>query len=169
MRINPELYKPKVKGESDKFSWNLYWFIEKHRNVRIMFNTKDRINGKHLVFNPKDSLPGWQVFIFIGDHEYTGRPLYGVMDGTRNSLGDYCLFQNQIIDITEWFFKEYLRIGRCIFDRGHKTYWQGGSSRYTQINKSSRKCNWCGKHFHRVIQKETKVIRHETWVMEEKI
>lgn len=134
-----------------------------------MFNTKDRINGEHLVFKPWKSLPGWQMYVFTGDKEYIGMSIHGIMDGTRNSLGDYCLYQDQLIDITEWFFKEYLKIGRCIFDREHKGWWQGGDTRFTVINKSSRRCNWCGKHFHREIQKEIKVIRHETWVMEERI
>lgn len=76
---------------------------------------------------------------------------------------DFSLNPNHLVDITEWFWNEYVKSGRCIFDREHNGWWQGDQERYTQINKNSRKCKWCNQYQKRSIRKVVSIKREEVW------
>ena len=49
--IDAEKFRPKKRGESDKFSWNIYRFIKKHPGIRVLHYT----SPNELVYCPYDS------------------------------------------------------------------------------------------------------------------
>lgn len=159
--------KPVKRGESDKYSWNLYRYLKEHRNVRICWYSKSIINGTAIPFESTKSLLSTQTVVLIGESGSSGNRIANILgNGESGKIVSYSLGlwqQDKFVDITEWFFREYLRIGRCIFDREHNGLWLGSEGRFTQINRNSRKCNWCGQHQRRRIEKVVKMERRVKW------
>lgn len=59
------------------------------------------------------------------------------------------------VDITEWFWREYGRIGLCLLsDASHDL---------VRINKRARKCRRCSKHFRREVVTHRIIRRREIW------
>ena len=98
-----------------------------------------------------------------------GNKRYGYMldsifhKGTRSEMFALLYRDEELTDITDWFFKNYQRFGRCMFDLDHIGWWSGGENRYTKINNHSKRCNWCGVYLEREIIKEIKINKRETW------
>lgn len=171
--MNIENIRPKVKNESDKYSWHLYKFLnritKKNKHIkdqlRIYWNHHSRWDGEYLPFN-KELSNGLQVII----DPYGGRSC-GYFMNTVLLKGNCELFslsswrKEDLLDITDWFFDTYEQIGRCIFDPDHNGWLQGADKRYTYVN-NTRKCNWCGEWHHREIKKITTIKRKELWIKE---
>ncbi len=175
--IDLKSIKPKVRGQSDKYSWNLYRFLEKnYKNTSFRFyhivDQDDYVNGetihKKVPFNINDVST---YYIWVGKESVDGLWLYGNRLNSIISVGKerFTEFANpwlrskEYVDITNEFLKAYLKIGRCLFTK-HSYVWTAGSeSRYTYINKSSRRCNWCGKYQTRRIKKIQTIERKEVW------
>lgn len=149
--MNLSRIKPKNKGVSDKYSWNLYKFLNKmlkvekfatEDTVRFYWNTYSRWDGEHLPFNGHIDF-GRQGIISTTDNKNTGYLLDAVLREGRSELYAIPLAWQNTIDITDWFFDTYEKIGRCIFDSDHNGWMQHTDARYTYVN-NTRKCNWCG-------------------------
>lgn len=180
MKFEARKVKPKSIGVSDKYSWNLYRVFkmleeegQKHPSMdyKILYYEKSQLDGAIVKFDPNGSLHAGQCFItkvYPQNQGTASRRLGEIMGSLPNSpidfyCYDYSLDPDHLIDITEWFWREYTKSGRCVFDREHKSLWQGDESRYTQINRNSRKCNWCGQHQKRSIEKVINITRKEVW------
>ncbi len=173
--------KPQIKGQSDKYSWNLYRLfrmaerdIKKYGDLiqyRILLDTRSHLDGGYEPFDPNQSVkPGQCYFakIYPDNQGWVGRKLLEVMG--MAPYGEIKLYAYSIqeehgryIDITEWFWEEYRKSGRCIFDREHDGWWMGDETRFTAINRNSRKCNWCGQHHKRTVEKEVTIKRIARW------
>lgn len=174
MKVNPEEVRPKKRGESDKYSWNLYRYLRDNnkRDIRFCYHTENPVDSKEqdLPLDFNKSFGTMQIFVLFGD----GKGGFGtsgirVSDAmhkgqtARLETFSFCLWdKSKFVDITEQFWNLYRQIGRCVFDRNHHGWWQG-EGRFTQINKNSRKCNWCGKHQRRQIKKYVNIERREVW------
>lgn len=166
MFIDPKLVKPKIKGESDKYSWNLYRWLYKYRkyaDYKVYYIADEEFDRNNLKLSK----------IIIGkkhsDREITGNLLSNIINKGSCSEDSYCFLKSigwntdKAIDITELFKKEYIRIGRC-FIFGHTDIWlRGDKDKFTIINKHSRRCNWCGKYENRYIETEKTIKRKEVW------
>jgi hypothetical protein len=167
--------KPKVKGESDKYSWNLYNFLnslfKKRENgkyykkqLEICWLHHSRFDGKWLDFNP-DKLNIMQLIIVPLGVE-NGRSFYSLSSILREGKAvEFAIpwKKEGLTNITEWFFDTYEKDGRCIFDRNHNSWLLGSDNRFTYVN-NTRKCNWCGEWYKKEIVKEVKIKRREIWV-----
>ncbi len=164
--------KPAIKGESDKYSWYLYRFLEKQvkqrdigkyvpKQIKVYWLNKSRWDGRLLSFDD-ENVDINQVFIspFGGKSGYS---LSTIM--TKGKATQYYLpwSDEDLVDITNWFFSTYQKDGRCMFDRSHNGWFQGDKERFTFIN-NTRRCNWCGKWHTKEIHKEVKIERREVWV-----
>ncbi|MBT2759933.1 hypothetical protein [Paenibacillus sp. ISL-20] len=162
--------KPKVKGESNKYSWNLYKFLSKivkkneyiDSQLRIYWNHHSRWDGEHLPFNT-DLSNGMQIIIDPYGNKSSGYFMNTVLRKGNCELYSLCVWKKEdLLDITDWFFDEYEKIGRCIFDPDHNGWMLGTDGRYTYVN-NTRKCNWCGQWHHREIVKKVKIERISVW------
>jgi len=177
MNIDLSVIKPLVKGESDKFSWNLYRVLkqamkEKKKfpilDYRIFYYDKSDIDGSIVALNKTQSLPPWHCYfakIYPMNQGWAGAKLSDIMRPGKNEFYAYgvTLKAEHLTDITDWFLREYVKLGRCIFDREHNGWWQGDDKRFTNINKHSRRCNWCGEWQRREIGKAVTIKRVEAW------
>lgn len=167
--------KPEVKGQSDKYSWNLYKFLHKlcsnkdegkyiKNQLEIHWLHHSRWDGEYLDFD-QEKLNLSQVLILPLGLE-NGRSFYSmssVMTQGRAERFHLPWKKEELTDITEWFFSTYERDGRCIFDREHNGWMLGSDGRFTYVN-NTRKCNWCGQWQHKEIHKEVKIKRKEVWI-----
>lgn len=181
MIITPEFLqsiRPKKSHRSDKYSWNIYRYLKKYINfdIHICWYKEKKSLGTYEGFDKKSSLRGMQIFIILGGLDkgnLCGTRIYDLQHkGNHSELVtfSFCLFDpKSFTDITEWFFLKYQRIGRCIFDRTHSGWWADSEERFTQINRKSRRCNWCGEHQRRSIIKAVTIKRSEQWGWEEEI
>lgn len=165
-------YKPKVKNESDKYSWNLYRFLNKQvrqrdigkyvkKQIKIYWLTHSRWDGRYLEFEP-DNLRLDQLLI----SPFGGRVGYSLSEILAKGYGTEWSFpwkDDELIDITDWFFSTYERDGRCIFDRGHNGWMLGTDKRFTYVN-NTRKCNCCGQWHEKEIRKVQTIERKVYWV-----
>jgi hypothetical protein len=137
--IEPESIKPKVKGWSDFFSWNLYrWVKNNPEYVHVFQSTwnpvydKDRPDFKWLMIGMIDQ-----------DDEscFLGRHLPNVCcEGKPQESFAYCCHVHDVKnwkDITDEFWKRYMEIGVCAIhgDFAHKWIESG----------RERMCEYCGK------------------------
>lgn len=164
--FNVKQIKPEVKGESDKYSWNLYSWMNKYKNYESLkvyytdneFDLEDFDNYKVLI--------GCKI---QNTNDILGNRLTEIIRNGIKKTDCYCFcafggFDTKtFIDITDIFWKNYIQKGRC-FLFGHDDVWLlGDKNRYTYVGKSSRRCNWCGRWEHREILKETIIKRKEIW------
>jgi hypothetical protein len=167
--------KPKVKGKSDKYSWNLYRFLEKQvkqrdigkyvlNQIKVYWIARDWWDGSYLEFDPLKIAYNNQVVISPFGGKLSGYFLSHILRDGKNECYSLCVYRDdQLIDITDWFFKEYKKDGRCIFDRNHDRWLASTEGRYTYVN-NTRKCNWCGQWHKKEIHKVVKIKREEVWI-----
>lgn len=67
-----------------------------------------------------------------------------------------------VIEITDQFWREYERDGRCAFDRAHSVPFTDSGNRYTVVG-TSRRCNWCGAWHESHIEKRVQIERVQVW------
>jgi hypothetical protein len=170
-----KLIKPKVKGESDKYSWNLFKFLNKlhsdknygnyYKNqLEILWLHHSRWDGSYLEFNEDKLNIGQLIIMPLG--KANGRSFFSMQSVLAKGRAEEFALpwrEDELTNITDWFFTTYIRDGRCIFDRGHQSWLQGTENRFTFIN-NTRRCNWCGKWHNKEIQKVVSIKRKEVWV-----
>lgn len=172
--MNLKAIKPTTKGKSDKYSWYLYNFLEKQlkqkdigkyvpKQLKVYWLNKSRWNGE-LISIDSNQADMMQIII----SPFGGKTGYFLSEILRTGKeNQYYLpwSDEDLNDITEWFFSNYEKDGRCIFDRTHSRWLRGdnGQERYTYIN-NTRRCNWCGQWHTKEIHKEVKIERTEVWV-----
>ena len=173
-------FKPKRSGQSDKYSWQLFIFLLKNRNrfdglPKVYYcQTQNKYMPGEEVFNTFEEVPFDKNdfnprYIYIGckrEGWYSAGRLSSILGCSAEKYTVWAInwLENMtVIDITDWFWPEYLKVGRCIWDRSHDGWLADDDERFTQINRNSRRCNWCGKHLHRKIEKRVKLERKEIW------
>ena len=185
MSMNIKQIKPRLKGKSDKYSWQLYQYMVKNRIGKlptVIFANKLSKDSERAEFYPADirrnniwiatNIESCQVE--SNGKKGTARWIHGNGLGTilSDSREKYTTFANPWIqeyeDITDWFWSEYIKYGRCLLDPEHIGWWQGDDNRFTYINKNSRRCNWCGRWQYRTIKKTVTIKRSDSWVLNTK-
>lgn len=186
--MNIKEIKPKG-NESDKYSIQLYRFMKKNypNGCSVSYISTQTKYNKDYTESFEEDVPFDKNIINMGDlwigktfkREYDSDDMKGAIDWMYgNSLGTilsgskekYTVFANPwnnkktVIDITDWFWNEYIRIGRCIWDSNHSGWLAKDDNRFTYVGKNSRRCNWCGKWHHREIKKKVRIERKEIWV-----
>ncbi|MET3658469.1 hypothetical protein [Sporosarcina psychrophila] len=133
-------------------------------NIRIYFITWSKWDGSHSGFDENIPLGIGQIAISPRWGRTAGFFLDSIMGGrgaTEFSLSVY--HDEELVDITEWFFERYERMGRCIFwGHGTRTWLVGDKKRYTVIN-NTRRCDWCGTWQKREVVTKKTIERIETW------
>lgn len=187
--MNIKSIKPKQRGISDKFSWQLYYYIKKHHknaksllDIKVYYNLSEKVYDenyenyeiKHNEFDKNNLI---RSNIHIGDMRkekyeegyltwYYGNKLNGIIGTSKEKYTKFAnpwWSKNKVIDITEWFWSEYLKLGRCLFTPHDSWYKDYNNTRWTYINKNSRRCNWCGQYQRRFIETEKITMRNEVW------
>lgn len=163
--------KPKVEEQSDKYSWNFYKFLKKQfkvkqaqQNIKVYFIARSKWDGTRIDFIKEEPLRYLQVAISPRWGRSSGYFLDNIIQGSRNTEFSLNVYrEDELIDITDWFFKEYERRGRCIFhEHGNIGWVLGKESRYTVIN-NTRRCNWCGHWQQKEIETVKTIERREKW------
>lgn len=164
-----EKYRPAVKGQADKYSWKLYQRMLKRGLERVYISSRDNVFGEQCEppslekLAAGDSSQARRLMIgerydFDGQAYFAGRQLRSALHTVgRNSELSYGPGNNveHWLDVTDWFWPEYERIGRCLFDN-YAHMW-------LTINKNARKCAYCGAHQRRSVETYRKIIRKEIW------
>lgn len=173
--MNLKLIKPKEKSKSDKYSWNLYRFLEKQvkqreigkyvqKQIKVYWLHRSWWDSSHLEFNPNNINSLNQVIISPFGDKGSGYFLSQVLrDGKKECYSLRVYHPDELLDITDWFFSTYEKDGRCIFDRKHNGWMQGTDNRFTYVN-NTRKCNWCGQWHKKEIKKVVKIERKVQWI-----
>jgi hypothetical protein len=157
--------RPAINGQSDKFSWRLYQRALKRGRERVYISAWNQITG---AIQP--NLEGLKA----GDRQQIGSLMIGgaieggwfhgkrLLEVTRPgaSLQDFAYGPNfetaNWLDVTDWFWREYLVRGRCIIHGESVHEW-------VAINANARKCAYCGHHQRRTVRTVRKVERVERW------
>lgn len=162
--------KPKNVRESDKYSSQIYKYLKDNPNLyTVMYdrNVYDSDSGCYIRkdFDVKDL----EICnIFFGKKDYNlsrciiGKNMRALVGCSRDKYATYAYTlksECDIVDITEEFYKAYIRIGRCLYT-SHNTYTKNDDKRFKTINERSRFCIWCGKRQ----VKENFIITEERWV-----
>jgi hypothetical protein len=157
--------KPAERSKSDKFSWRLYLRAAKKGRERIYVSAWDGIYGRP--FSPTlDGVKSGEKLhlrlLYIGqmhDGHFLGQPLREVCR-TGKGHCDYsyggAFNTANWLDVTDWFWSEYLERGRCIV-------WPDGTHEWAMINRNARKCKHCGKHEHRTVVTQKVIKRIDSW------
>ena len=178
--------KPKNLKISDKYSANLYKYLNKTKHYHVYVNLNEgsfeEPKMKELDWN---NLHKYNIYIGseIMEDTYTSndgkksvdfgqviaKNLRSILCGRKlYQDGCYCAFGKTYVkrdfkEITDEFWKRYKEIGRCLFINHNETFIAGKENRYTYLNDRTRICNWCGKKQHKHIERETKIIEHVRW------
>ena len=144
MIINAEDFKPKEKGKSDFYSWNLYRWLRKNKGKEcLIFET------------PREYIPlviGWKdphgnvIGFRLNELCSTG--------SNRKFPQQFCYGDQGWPDVTEEFYKEYDRIGVCAIHENAAHDW------VYSVCGNLRSCKHCKKQESRVL----KMIEQAYWV-----
>ncbi len=156
------LIKPKVKNESDKYSWNLYKYLLKHKNTKVYYSKINSFTDDEHTYD-KSSLVKMDTLIGVESEDgLIGARLIDILRKIPSMDFWYGNVKNNHVEITEDFFNDYIEIGRCLFDQSHDGLLRNADNRFTYINEDERKCNWCGIEQHKEIEEEIKHVTH--WI-----
>lgn len=148
--------------ESDKYSYLLYEFLRKNKDMRVLKVYSEVGRSYQIYFaeriylNPKlTSFPNFVGFA----------SLFDIITGTRKSKINLCYMLDGFDlaeDITNEFYEKYAKVGRCYWvdHDGHLDYSNKGKYIHT---KTGRKCTWCGKWFTKKIKKVVTIERNVVW------
>lgn len=157
-----ESIRPAVKGKSDKYSWRLYQRTKKNGRERVYLMAWNGLIGYQAPdpscleqgFVPASKIALGQVqdgFFHGGRLQTICTPGESLMDWAYSPAHHVA----EWIDITDWFWSNYLRHGRCLFFIG--------VHRWTAMNRNTRKCEHCGKHERRSVVTRREIKRVEVW------
>lgn len=151
--ISHKEIKPKHRGKSDFFSWQLYkWIRSKPYHNQVWLGTWNSIEG---VNKRHQSL----YIGFMDNFWFHGRQIrnlcrYG-QDLQSYAYGPGHDTQNWECITDEWWSK-YMREGVCAIHGDLVHSW-------IKINSHARKCAYCGKHEHREVYTQRHYVRKELW------
>lgn len=143
-----EEYKPKEKGKSDFYSWNLYRWLRKQSKL-------PEWRQKTRIYKSEDGT------VFIGaryDNVHdgvTGTRLRHLCSGSgvgRFPEVGLWVGSGQWQDITDEFYAEYERVGVCAI--------HGDLAHEFTVFGNARQCDYCGK----VERKVVRMIEQVEWV-----
>lgn len=135
--INPNKIKPKVKGKSDFFSWQLYRYARQHKgDFKVFLGDWNSFSGHE--DNPKT------IYVSsyndeIGIHAKPIKNLCRIDATLREMCYTHAHNIGEWQDITDEWLEEYLKKGVChIHDEGvvHKWVYDGDDK---------RTCKYCGE------------------------
>lgn len=167
--------KPLGKDENGKYNKKLYNLLKQMSNdeyqnkqLRIYFNPKswwdDSIVSFHKNIHKEIKCLTRQIKLSPHGHNEIG---YSLMDAlSKNKPERYSWIMHKpdgFVDITEWFFDTYIKMGRCMFETKHYDFENKHNQRYYIINRNHRKCRWCGEHFHKEHHKSVEIKKYSTW------
>lgn len=149
--IDVEKFKPDATG---KYSPLLYkWLTSKKR---VSFDFQHVFQSAHFLDKSKGFREHWsmnEIIIGHGDFDDDGTPC-GIGGRKRGSIirgergSSACSFYwtrgHVFRDITDQFWAEYERIGRCAWDHSHTLHMVGAQTRWHYTVLGQRECNWCG-------------------------
>lgn len=159
--------KPAKKNESDKYSWQLFQFVSKHKNLaeRVFVQKRD--------YNPKGEISKANTSdIIIGsywadDDSMCGNSLGNIISPSRDKYQRNCYLNKRLgwdlVERTDEFWQGYIDIGRCFLDKEHRYCFTG--NRWDYIDSDNRVCKWCGHKQH--IERYTFTEERERWIDEE--
>lgn len=126
---NPEEFRPKIKGISDFFSWNLYRWMKNHKECTTVYAKDADLTYLWIGYKYPDE-----------EGTFTGVSLRSICNtGINPSIGCYAFNDGSDWgNINKHFWSEYRRIGVCAIwgDRAHKWH---------KINDDHRICEYCKK------------------------
>lgn len=167
--------RPAVRGQSDKYSWLLFRHLSRHNlavELRVLAHQLDLADNA--TFRPFDKATAQSAQLFIGyldDGWGCGAYLSDIINPTnRRWPGIGTAWPPRVlvhaVDVSDWFWPEYARIGRCVWDPGHNGFMVGTEGRFIiEAGKRTRLCNWCGQRQRLVTKRKT--VRVHAWVSEE--
>lgn len=122
--------RPQTTSPREKYSWNLYRFL-RHKDVREKIRVYE---GKASDTEPVQYF--FAVTKCASPQEDTGN--IGIFEYDFSSMKD----------VTEKFFEEYQKIGKCAFHEPEHELYIRNTDRFEIINEKTRRCKWCGKIYH---------------------
>lgn len=167
--------KPITKDENGKYNKKLYNLLKKmsndqyqNRQFRVYFKPTSWWDGTEITFHKnihkEVSSIIRQINLSPYGHKESGYSLMESLQKNKPERYSWIMHNpNKFIDITNWFFDTYIKMGRCMFDRNHYDFDNEHNQRYYIINKNHRKCRWCGEHFHREHHKKVEIRKYSTW------
>jgi len=150
-----QLINPKSKPYNPKYSQGTYAFLHKNINkdIKIYWLNKNYVTGNITTFNRKaiKFYPTQIYFMYKINGDWLGTSWTKIMRNEYQVVDFSSWEMNEFEDITEWFCDEYVKIGRCLFDRGHTNFLLGENHNYVsneerfEIVDGVKYCKWCGK------------------------
>ena len=146
---------PKQQSYNPKYSQGTYTFLHKNKNkdIKIYWLNKNYVTGNIIAFNKRaiKFYPTQIYFMYKVNGDWLGTSWTNIMRN-KYKVYDYSSWEmNEFEDITEWFFNEYSKIGRCLFDREHINFLLGENHNYVgeegrfETVDGVKYCRWCGK------------------------
>lgn len=141
--------KPRVRGQSEFFSWQLYRYVKKYPNASqqkvwsATWNSTLGLDGKSTMYIGDERHGPWiharQLRNLCLAGQKIERYAYGSCHDTANWK-----------DITEEFWREYMRIGVCAIhgDNAH---------RFIETGKDAKTCQNCGAIY---VRKSKRITKH---------
>lgn len=149
--------KPRNIKVSDKYSSNLYLYVRQRKRITML---RHKPTGDYYF-----TYSNWR------DDEWKhicGARLANVLTGRKTDCSDPYMavylgvFYADCEEVTDQFWRDYIRSGRCAFDRNHDRWWLGDENRFTDVGTMKR-CNWCGQWFTKHVEKVVKIERRTVW------
>lgn len=144
---------PKQKIYNAKYSQGTYNFLKKHQNkdITIYWDSEDNLSGCNIEFNENKISSRQILFCFHNKNEEIFGTCWMNIMVNKYQLYDYSYQNDTFQDITNWFFDNYLKIGRCLFDDNHVNFLLGENHNYVKdeerfnIINGHKTCKWCEK------------------------
>jgi hypothetical protein len=160
-----DLITPKVPAPaSDKFSRNIANWLRRNRirqGAGVFCSERSWLDGSRIPFTHHDAA---RSDIYIGQMDEEGW-VYGA--GVRAiQIKDFQVFAHPprkwpAVDITDWFWAEYLKRGRCLMESTHDVGVQYDEARFAVVGEGHRRCNWCG--LNQVLKTAERVVTEQRW------
>lgn len=146
--------KPKNIKKSDKYSKVIFKYLKNNPQYRRVWFDESAYSMEHGKYVKQkfdvNNMNFKNMFFGILDGENSdcleGKCIQSLIAGGKGSQ-ENCFYighdKSHYVEVTKEFYEKYIEIGRCIY--GHKVYLCDDDSRYTYLDNTHRKCNWCGK------------------------
>lgn len=136
MQPTAKSVKPKQRGRADFFSWQLYRFLKKYEDRKIVIWSATW-NSVHGVSEKRSLYIGFERSGETGEW-IAARQLRNLcLAGQKLDVFAYssCHDTNNWLDVTEWFWGEYLKKGVCAIHGDNAHNFIGGRCEYCGIQE----------------------------------